>query len=585
MNESLSRIIPSPGEPPDGEISPKLTSTIEIFHDLRVPMRDGTRLSLDLVRPDLDRCLPVVLIRTPYDKTAVRSGAAEMLNQLTQRGYAVAINDCRGRFNSDGDFFPYMNEADDGFDTVEWVAEQSWCDGNIGMLGGSYVGQTQWYAASRVPPHLKAIVPMVSPPSSLWRNEPVINGIFLLGFAEWMVHMGRHSWQMTDATSRALPARNDYLGVLPVSAVDQAAGVDSYWWQEMLNHPTYDDFWKRGSYGNYEEMQVAVLNVTGWWDLNFPGAPENFERMRSVGKTPEVRAGQKLVIGPWPHHVNRPSNQLNGVDFGEHSVIELDRYVIRFLDRYLKNMPNGIENEKPVYVFITGANEWWAEDDWPLPDTHELRYYMHSEGRANSLKGDGTLSPEAPDRIEPPDSYIYDPSDVATIPLPDVSSDGPVDDRLVSLRDDVLCYTSEPLTENLDVVGWVTCRLYASSSAVDTDWHARLVDVERDGTTRFLCRGALRARFRESLEHPRLLEPGVPAEFCFSMDAIGHRFLVGHRIRVEICSSWFPMFERNLNSGAVNPFRDVSPLSATQVVFHRPDLASHVALPVVRRTE
>ncbi len=553
---------------------------LRVHHDLRVPMRDGVELALDLVRPDVEGPLPVVLVRTPYDKTMTRAGDAPQFRRIAGEGYVVAVNDCRGRFNSDGEFFPYLNEHDDGYDTVEWIAAQDWCDGNVGMIGGSYAGQTQWFAASRVPPHLKAIVPMVSPPSSLWRNEPILNGVLMLGMSEWMVGMGRRSWQ--DASFGALfSAQKEYFDALPVSSIPARAGVTSDWWQEMLRHPTLDDFWKRGQYDRYAEMTVPALNITGWWDMNFPGAPTNFEAMRRYAATPEARAGQKLVIGPWPHLINR-SREVSGVDFGADALVDLDGYIVRFLNRYLKNEDNAIEHEKPVHVFVTGADDWWAEDDWPLPGTEEVPFYFHSGGRANTHEGDGTLSTDPPTTDEPSDQYVYDPLDPGRVLWN--FREGPVDDRAATAREDVLCYTSEVLTEPLDVVGWVTCRLEASSSATDTDWHVRLVDVHPDGSARFLCRGALRARFRESFEHPTLLEPGRPTTFGFTMDATGVRFLPGHRIRVEVCSAWFTQYDRNLNSGAENPFDDAAPRPATQTVLHRPGHASHVVLPVVRRT-
>jgi hypothetical protein len=224
-----------------------------------------------------------------------------------------------------------------------------------------------------------------------------------------------------------------------------------------------------------------------------------------------------------------------------------------------------------------GANEWRAEDDWPLPGTDDVPFYFHSGGRANSLKGDGVLSREPPGS-EPPDRYRYDPADPVRVLWN--MHDGPVDDRVPSTRDDVLCYTTDALTEPVDVVGWVTCRLYASSSARDTDWHVRLVDVHPDGSARFLCQGALRARFRESLEEPELLEPGEVYAFELAMDPTGIRFLPGHRIRVEITSSWLTRWDRNTNSGAPNNFLDATTVVADQTVYHERGRASHVVLPL-----
>ena len=566
------------GAPLTGQISPWEEVEVKVVNDLRVPMRDGVELALDLVRPDVDGPLPVILTRTPYDKTSYRGDASELIEELTHRGYIVAFNDCRGRFNSDGEFFPYRTEHADGYDTVEWIAAQDWCDGNVGMFGGSYVGQTQWYAASEAPPHLKAIVPAVSPPSSLWRNEPFFNGIFRVCCGEWMFGLGRRSWQVPNNAHTVYTEQHDYFDAIPFADLDNTVGVERTWWREWMTHPTYDDFWRHSEYGHYSEMTVPALNISGWWDMNFPGAPENFEAMRRDAASEEGRVGQKLLIGPWPHIINQKT-ELSGVDFGDHGVIDLNHYMIRFYDRWLKGLENGIERERPVNVFVLGANRWRAEESWPLPGTEEVPFYFHSGGGANSLLGDGILSREEPGAEEPPDRYTYDPTEVGRS-LWQVT-EGPVDDRLATARKDVLCYSTEPLAEPLEVVGWVSCRLWAASSARDTDWHARLVDVHPDGSARFLCHGMLRARFRNSLEEPELLEPGKPTLFEFTMDAAGIQFRPGHRIRIEIASSWFTQWDRNLNSGAENNLLGDEVLVAEQTVFHQPGMTSCVILPLV----
>jgi putative CocE/NonD family hydrolase len=301
--------------------------------------------------------------------------------------------------------------------------------------------------------------------------------------------------------------------------------------------------------------------------------------MREHARSDLLRDGQKLVIGPWPHRVNR-TRTLNGLDFGEQAIINLEEYQLRFYDRWLKGVQNGIDSEPPVYVFVLEANEWWAEPDWPLPDTEYVPFYFHSQGHANSLRGDGGLSTEAPGD-EPADTYRYDPLDPNGMLWR--IDDGPVDDRLPGIRDDMLCYTSEMLTEPLTVVGPVSVTLFAASSARDTDWHVRLCDVHPDGSARFLCHGMLRARFRESFEQPQLLDPGTVYPFTFGADACGVRFLPGHRIRVEVTSSWFPEYDRNTNSGAENNFLDAQVVVATNHIFHERGKASHIMLPVIRR--
>lgn len=559
---------------PIGPVSPRSTSTTHIQHDLRVPMRDGIELALDLIRPDVPGAYPVVLARTPYDKVRARQ---PFFHELARRGYIVALNDLRGRFNSDGMFTPYLHDTDDGYDTIEWIAAQEWCDGNVGMAGGSCVARTQWLAAAASPPHLKALVPVVSPPDA-YLNEPITHGCFLLPVAEWMLWMGHRSWQMTDAEP-IYASNQPYFTALPLADMARQAGIQNRWWDEWMQHPNLDDYWKRGSYMHaWPEMSVSALNISGWWDMNFPGAHRNFSGLRHRGRNAQVREGQKLIIGPWPHRVNR-GRALNGLDFGEQAIVDLESYQLRFYDRWLKGNRNGLEHEPAVYIFVIGANEWWTAADWPLPGAEEVAFYFHSRGHANTLNGDGVLSPEPPG-AEPEDGYSYDPTDPNGMLWR--IEDGPVDDRLPSIRADMLCYTSDVLTEPLDVVGPVSVTLYASSSAFDTDWHVRLCDVHPDGSARFLCHGMLRARFRESFEDPKLLQPGEVYEFRFGADACGVRFLPGHRIRVEVTSSWFPEYDRNTNSGAANNFVDANVVVAQQRVFHEPGRASHVTLPVIR---
>jgi putative CocE/NonD family hydrolase len=345
-----------------------------------------------------------------------------------------------------------------------------------------------------------------------------------------------------------------------------------------MRHPNLDDLWRACSYQDaWPNISVPALNISGWWDMNFPGTPMNFMGMRRHGKTQAIRDAQKMIVGPWPHQGNR-TRTLNGVDFGPTALTNLNDYMVRFYDRYLKGIQNGVEHDPAVHVFVIGANEWRTSSEWPLPGTQFAPYYFHSNGSANSLRGDGGLSTEPP-ATETHDSFRYDPNDPAG-EVWNIES-GPVDDRIQSIRDDVLCYTSEPLTTPLTVVGPVTAVLYASSSARDTDWHVRLVDVHPDGAARFLCHGMLRARFRESFEEPHFLTPDEVYKFEFSMDAAGVEFLPGHRIRVEVTSSWFPEYDRNTNSGAENNFTDATIVVATQRIFHDAGRASHVVLPVL----
>jgi putative CocE/NonD family hydrolase len=559
---------------PANDLSPREYKT-RIVHDLLSPMRDGVMLAMDLIRPVDEGAYPVVLVRTPYNKVYAR---APFLEELAERGYIIAIQDTRGRDNSDGDFFPYREDRADGYDTVTWVNEQPWCDGNIGMWGGSYVGQTQWFAAADAPAGLKAIVPIVSPPDAFF-NEPVCNGCFLLPMGEWMTWMGRRSFSTPPSSaSGSFADMQPYFEALPVADLPTLAGNDYPWWDEMMEHPNLDDFWRSCSYQDaWPNITVPALNITGWWDMNFPGSWLNYEGMRTQGHTEEIRDRQRLIIGPWPHQGNR-ERSLNGVDFGDEAIVNVNDHIVRWFDRWLKGIENGVEQDPRVRVFVLGANEWRAYEDWPLTEAMPTPFYFHSGGRANTLLGDGGLSTDAP-ADEPADSYAYDPAD----PVMAVwrIADGPVDDRVQSTRHDVLCYTSPVLTEPVEAIGRAQVVLYASSSGRDTDWHVRLCDVHPDGSARFLAHGMLRARFREGFEEPQFLEPDEVYRFEFGLDAVGIRFLPGHAIRVEVTSSWFPEYDRNTNSGAANNFTDDQFVVATQRIYHDRERASHIVLPVV----
>lgn len=565
---------------PTGEVSPA-RYTWKLSRDVLAPMRDGVMLAMDVLKPDAAGPFPVVLIRTPYDKVALfhSSQSRPFLEDLARRGYVVAIQDCRGRYNSDGAFDPYRQEHADGFDTVEWLAAQPWCDGNVGMMGRSYVGQTPWFAASQAPKALKAIVPIASPPGHAFLNEPFWGGVLLLAMSEWLCAMGRRCTQFPGMPG-LFTQEQPYFEPLPTARIAAASGTSSPWWNAWTSHPTYDDYWHSCGYEQFwPRMTVPALNVTGWWDMNFPGAPRNFAGMRESGGTREARDGQRLVIGPWPHWVNL-HRTLSGLDFGPDAVTELDTYTIRFFDRWLRSSSGvQLDDDARVHVFVIGANQWWEAEEWPLPGTAPTPFYLHSGGRANTHHGDGTLAIVAP-ADEPSDSYSSDPLDPVRVGWN--LHEGPVDDRPVSARPDVLCYTSAVLERAVDVVGPVKAVLYASSSARDCDWHIRLVDVHPEGVARFLCHGVLRARFRKGFETVEWLTPDLVERFDIDMTATGVRFLPGHRIRVEIASTWFSRFERNPQTDAPNWMTsEVPPVKAHQRVHHSATYPSHVSLPLI----
>lgn len=561
---------------PSGEVSAK-THDFTIKTDVLTLMRDGVKLAMDLIIPNGDGPFPVILERTPYDKSSSRNPSTE---NYARAGYVVALQDCRGRFNSDGHFDPFRQEHNDGFDTIEWIEQQDWCDGNVGMIGGSYSGQTQWYASAQAPKALKAIVPVEAPPGNLFLNEPMYGGVMLTCMVEWAALMGRRSFQHS-VFADIYKEHRAYFDAPNINQAVEATGINCDWWREWIKHPNLDEFWESCGYEqHWPTITVPALNISGWWGLNFLGAPRNFKGMQTQGASAEAREGQRLVLGPWPHWVNG-ARRLNGQDFGPTAITGLGDYILKFFDYWLKGKKDkALEKDARVHVFVVGANQWWEADNWPLPNTEPTALYLHSEGKANSHRGDGRVDFTRPGN-EPADRFTSNPSDPVFSHW-DLRN-GPTDDRLLTERPDVLCYTSETLTEAVDVVGEVSAVLYASSSAKDCDWHVRLVDVHPDGTARFMCHGALRARYRDGFDKSVLLTPDEITRFDIDMTATGIRFLPGHKIRIEIASSWYNRFDRNPQTGVENWMCDDSePVIATQTIVHTSKHPSHIILPLIK---
>jgi putative CocE/NonD family hydrolase len=428
---------PVRSEPPVSVIPMPASARARRLQNLLVPMRDGVQLAMDVLMPAGDvRPRPTILIRTCYDKNRHLYRPGSLVEKLLSAGYVVAAQDVRGRFNSGGAWGMYFAEFDDGHDTIEWIANQRWCDGSIGMYGGSYEATTQWFAARGGSEHLKAIVPIAATPSSMWANEPIRGGAFLAPMVQYAVDMGLRTFQSTDFVGTLWTEDRPSSMALPFATVPAAEGAHSPWIAEMLEHPTLDAFWERGDFGNWEGLNVAALHITGWWDMNLAGALDNFPGMRAKAATAHARAAQRLVIGPWPHWLNQ-KRVLNGVDFGESAIIDLESLIVDFYDEHLKGNPAASEPSSRAHIFVVGANEWWAAPDWPLPGAVDRDLFLGSGGGANTSMGDGLLSWEHP--VESPaDRFDYDPLDPVHTFF-HMCADGPVDDRIPSLRSDVLC--------------------------------------------------------------------------------------------------------------------------------------------------
>lgn len=557
----------------------------------KAPMRDGVKLSVDIYRPAAEGKYPAILIHTPYNNNP--TAWTDRARAFAKRGYLVAVSDCRGRFDSEGDWDPFgPKHKHDGHDLIEWLARLPGCDGNVGMMGQSYMGWTQWWTATQAPPSLKAIVPEVAPPDPLF-NGPYQNGILVCWMMDWAASQAGRTTQSVGPGGYGgfVAGRDKDYRELPYSKLCERRGaLDAPWFDTWIrDNLSTSPYWRGIAYQtpeSYSRVRVPSLNVTGWFDANYPGSPMNYTAMKQHGATPEARR-PRLVIGPWMHSWNT-TRTLSGIDFGPQAMIDWDGYVARWFDRYLKGVQNGVEDDPPVQVFVMGRNAWRAEQDWPLPQTQWTKYYLHSKGKANSLTGDGALS-VTPPKDEPADTYTHDPGD----PVPDAFTnghiDGPIDTSKSAQRNDVLVYSTPPLTEDVEVVGPLTATLYAATSAKDTDWMVRLVDVYPDGRSALLCDAVLRARCRDPEKRGAFnaaklsaLKPEEVYEYSLEFwRGTGNVFLKGHRIRIEISSTFFPYYLPNPGTGEDNVGLQTRKVVAKQRILHDAAHPSHVVLPII----
>ena len=571
---------------------------LNIDKHLQVPMRDGVLLATDVYRPAGPGPFPVVMMRLPYNKEQpVLLFLAGDILRVAQAGYAVVVQDCRGTWASGGEFSPYFQEAEDGADAIAWAAAQPWSTGEVGMMGASYYGATQWLAATEAPPALKVISPFITT-DQYYEKWTYQGGAFQLGF---MLQWASATFGVAEAVRRLLRGTGDATGV--GTAIGAADAVSANYWhlplcelpavanltpyvRDWLAHPSYDDYWRAAApCEHYAKITTPALNFGGWYDLFLGGTLANYTAMKD-------RAPQKLVIGPWVHGYNGGVYPARNFGLMAHDgVADVTAMQIRWFDHFLKGEANGVLDEAPVKIFVMGPDVWREEADWPLPDTDWQQWYLHSAGSAGTKAEDGVLSRRAPEQ-EDPDSYLYDPRD----PVPTVggasflpglfvaANAGPRDQRELEQRADVLCYTSAVLERDLEVTGPVRLVLYVCSSALDTDFTGKLVDVHPDGTALVLTDGILRARYRESLSSPQLMTPGEVYRLEIDLVATSNVFAAGHRLRLEVSSSNFPRFDRNTNSGGVIATEtEADFVRATNTVWHDELRASHLVLPVIAR--
>jgi putative CocE/NonD family hydrolase len=548
-------------------------------HNAAVKMRDGTILRADVYTP-ADGRFPVLLQRTPYDKAT----RAQVSLDLAARGYVVVVQDVRGRHRSDGTWYPFANETQDGYDTVEWAASLPGSDGRVGMFGRSYGGATQLLAAIAQPPHLAGICPMLTA-SNYQDGWTYSGGAFQQFFNQsWVSSLARDAvsrwldrrWS-EPAGSAALP-----LSGYPVLELDLPRGEAltralAPYYLDWLAHPGYDDYWKRWSIEeHYEHIRVPVLTVAAWYDIFQRGSLRNYQNLKS--RNPESR---HLLIAIGGHAGS--GRKIGAVDFGKEAEFRENEITRQWYD-YLFHGARNEFSAKPVRIFVMGRNQWREEDEWPVSRARSVRYYLHSGGRSASLKGDGALSRAVPG-TESPDHYLYDPANpvpTAGGPLccdPGKLAPGPQDQRPVELRPDVLVYSTPPFREDMEFTGPVSAELYVGSSAVDTDFTAKLVDVWPDGFAQNLTDGILRMRYRRR-EPSEWLKPEEVYRITIDLAATSNLFRKGHTLRLEISSSNFPRFDRNLNTEE-NPGEGRRFVTAKNAVYHDARRPSALQLWVV----
>ena len=563
-----------------------ISEAIRIDGRVPVPMRDGVKLYADVYRPRREGKFPVLVVRTPYG--VQRDGMHEPKIRFAQRGYAVVVQDTRGRYQSEGTWEPFRHEAEDGHDTIQWAAQQPWSTGKVATEGGSYLGHVQWRAASLAPPNLVTIFPMVAS-TSIYHNWAYVGGAFRLSF--------NYGWGAVRMPARIMlpqywhdaayaPEELKYetiLWHLPLNRGDLMSsnqGVQHY--RDWLKHQSYDDYWRAISdEERFPNIKVPAHTSGGWFDIFLAGTINGFAGLRARGGSEIARRESKMIIGPWGHG---PSQKTGDVDFGPSAMRELFPRELRWYDHYLKGEDNGINREPPVEIFYMGANRWVKADDWPIPGTAFTPFYLSSGGRANSGRGDGRLQAEKAGGAAS-DEFLYDPNQ----PVPTVGGNnccgtptlaGPRDQRSIEARHDVLVYTGEILKQPLSIAGPVKLKLYAATDGPDTDFVAKLVDVHPNGFAMNIAEGILRARFRKGLDKMELLRPNEVYEFEIDLIATANVFLPGHRMRVDITSSNFPQFDRNPNTGDDLGVSDKVRL-ARQKIFHTAERPSHILLPVV----
>lgn len=546
--------------------------------DVAVPMRDGTVLRADVLRPGAEGQFPTLVYRTPYGKDAALKEYTTFARAV-ERGYAVVVQDVRGRYRSDGEFRPYENEGRDGYDTIEWAARQPWSNGRVGTFGLSYPGAVQWLAAVESPPHLQAMVPAMT--FSTPQNFFYSGGVWDLSWLSWI-------WESIAADARArrrLPdapswdaVKTRMLATLPLDGLAELRDVAPYY-NDWIHHPPDDPFWNFAELRHkYERTKAAVLNLSGWNDDNYgpEGAITNFLGLKASRRGRPLDAA--LLLGPWVHGVKSTARTRFGDrDFGPAAAIAYDEVVLDWMDRYVRDDQHAAALSGVRY-FVMGANVWKTAQTWPPPG-QETTFYLSSSGQPPARRA---LTSSAPASDDAPSTFVSNPDDPVVNPY---ESAGAHDYRALVERADVLTFDSAPLTGDIEASGPIRARVYVSCDCVDTDLWVRVLDVAPDGAANNLMSPGLdvvRASYRDLGKGRQLLTPGTIYELTLDRLVTSNLFRSGHRVRVQISATFFPNFSRNLHTGELETVSKRS-RKATIRIHHDRDHPSQVSLHTVDR--
>ncbi|MCX6339830.1 MAG: CocE/NonD family hydrolase [Candidatus Aureabacteria bacterium] len=574
---------------PPGSMAPFLTGEATVTarwyfeRDAGIPMRDGVILRANVWRQAPSGRFPALIFRTPYSKDEGDPDNERTFQHAVDRGYAVIVQDVRGRYQSEGLYTPYVNEGKDGYDTIEWAAVQPWSDGNVGTFGLSYPGAVQWLAAVESPPHLKAMVPAMC--FSTMREFIYFGGVFEVAWANWVyvdmtpdtrVRLGLPGATTVDeakAEWNALGGADVFQGWLPLLTMPYLMDTAPYYY-DWIRHQPYESYWDWGNLETkYDRVRAAVLNISGWYDEAYgtQGATTNYLGLlaaRAGWKDPRT----KLLIGPWIHGVDATASECSGDRcFGPAAVIDYDNVVLSWLDHYVRGISNWVASAKPVNVFVMGDNRWRRGDEWPLKATRRTSVYCG---------GDRSLSLRVP-QGEGSSSFTADPAN----PVRDDygTNFGATDLRWLAQRSDVLTFETDPLPADIEVTGPITAEIYLSSDAHDCDIYTILLDVAPDGTAYNLmgpgCE-VLRASYRDQTTERKLLSAGEVVKLTLDRMRNGNMFLKGHRLRLCLTASWYPIYSRNLQTGELEGASSVMQPAAI-TIHHSAQYPSRLLLPII----